>query len=81
MVTKDHAFKQISFKYEENSQPRFKKESMIEIEDSSNEKDVQSKKIKGMISQSLENIEENVKSIPDLPVRKFVERVKRFFQS
>ena len=29
-----------------------------------------------MISQALENIEENIKSTPDLPVRKFVDKGK-----
>ena len=36
--------------------PRFKKESTIEMEQSSSEEDVQSKKIEGMISQALESI-------------------------
>ena len=56
--------------------PRFQKESTIEIEESSSEGDVQSKKIEGMISHALESIEENIKSIPDLPVRNFVDKGK-----
>ena len=34
-------------------------------------------KIKGMISQALENIEGNIKWILDLPVRKFVDKGKK----
>ena len=57
--------------------PKFKKESKIEIEESSSKEDVQSKKIDGMISQALENIEGNIKLIPDLPMRKFVDKGKK----
>ena len=51
-------------------------ENMIDIEESSNKEDTQSKRIKGMISQSLESIKENIKTIPKLPMRKFVDKGK-----
>ena len=54
--------------------PKFKKESTIEIEESSSEEDFQSNKIERMISQYLDNIEGNIKLIPALPMRKFVNK-------
>ena len=44
----------------------FKKEGTIEIEESTSEEDVQSKRIEGMIFQALESSEGNIKLITDL---------------
>ena len=56
--------------------PRIQEENTIEIEEYSSEGDTQYKKIDGMLSQDLESIEENIKSIPDVLVRKFADEGK-----
>ena len=56
--------------------PKIQEEKMIDIEESSNEEDTRSKKIEGTISQALESIEENIRSIPDVPVKKLVDKGK-----
>ena len=49
---------------------------MIEIEESSSEENTQSRRIEGMISKALESIEENIRSILDVPVKKFIDKGK-----
>ena len=56
--------------------PRFREENMIGIEESSNEEDTHYKRIRGMISQDIKSIKENIRSIPDVPVKKFVDKSK-----
>ena len=56
--------------------PKLQEEKMIEIEESSNKENTQSKRIEGMISQALESIEENIRSILDVPVKKFADKGK-----
>ena len=56
--------------------PRIQEENTIEIEEYSSEGDTQYKKIDGMLSQYLESIEENIKSIFELLGRKFVDKGK-----
>ena len=50
--------------------PEWQKEKLIEIDESTSEAESQSKKIEGMISKALENIEENIKSIQNIAVDK-----------
>ena len=50
--------------------PKWQKEKFIEIDEFTSEEESQSKKVKGMISKALENIEESIKSIPDIVVDK-----------
>ena len=56
--------------------PRLQEENIIDIEESSNEEDTQYTMIEGMIYQALESIEENIRSIPDVPMKKFVDKGK-----
>ena len=56
--------------------PKLQKEMLIEIEESSSEAETQSKQIEGMISKALEIIEENIKSILDISVKKVIDKGK-----
>ena len=56
--------------------PNLQEEKMIEIEVSSSEEDTQSRRIEDMIYKALESIEENIRSILDVPVNKFIDKGK-----
>ena len=57
--------------------PKLQKEKMIEIKECSSEEENQYIRIEGMISKSLESIEENIISILDIPINKFIDKVKK----
>ena len=57
--------------------PKVQKEKMIEIKECSSEEENQYRIIEGTISKSLESIEENIISILDIPIKKFIDKGKR----
>ena len=56
--------------------PKLQREKMIEIKESSFEEETQSRNIEGMILKALESIEEKIKSIPDISIKKFIDNGK-----
>ena len=50
--------------------PKWQKEKLIEIDEFTSEQESKSKKFEGMISKALENVEEIIKSIPDIAMDK-----------
>ena len=57
--------------------PKLQKEKMIEIKECSSEEENQYRRIEGTTSRSLEIIEENIRSILDIPIKKFTDKVKK----
>ena len=56
--------------------PKLNNETTVKVDDSSNEEDTKSKEMEEIFSQALENIEENIKLIPKMPIKVYVDNGK-----
>ena len=56
--------------------PKLNNETTVKVDDSSNEEDTKSKEMEEIFSQALENIEESIKLLLELPIKEYVDKGK-----